>query len=90
MSADVIIFPVVRIDCAGEFKPVDEKAAEICLGCLVAAIRDHHEILMRWLNAGGDARLADFDPLKSWGPILKLGADLNSALLKLKASNHQS
>jgi hypothetical protein len=88
MSADVIVLPVIRI----ERSPVaTRRDADIpACTCLVHAIAKHHTDLMAWIEAGGDARLLEFTPLDSWGPILKMGAELNSLLLQLKASEHQS
>lgn len=46
-----------------------------CVGCLIEAIGKYHVELFAWLDAGGDKRLLDYEPLAAWGPILKIIRD---------------
>ncbi len=47
----------------------------LCVGCLLDAIAKYHVTLMTWLDAGGDTRLIEFEPLSAWGPVIHMIAD---------------
>lgn len=47
----------------------------LCVGCLIDAIATHTVELQKWLHAGGDKRLMEFTPLKSWRDIVRMIAE---------------
>lgn len=51
---------------------MERDTSTLCVGCLLDALADYTRELQKWLDEGGNRRLEDFGPLRSWHGIIKM------------------